>query len=95
MVAFEGPLARDVLERLGASGSRIRAIAINDYVVEIPVSDLLEHRVILAMRRDGKPMSVRDKGPLWIIYPWSDEPALKTEIHHSRSIWQLKQLVVE
>ena len=37
-------------------------------------------------------MSVRDKGPLWVMYPFSDAPALKTETNYSRCIWQLNRL---
>ena len=92
---FEGPAARDVMVRVGAAGTKVIATAINDYQVEIPFSDFSEIAVIFAMARDGKPISVRDKGPLWIIYPWSEQPELKTEVHHSRSIWQLKALEIK
>ena len=40
-------------------------------------------------------MGVRDRGPMWIIYPWSEHPEISDEIHHGRSIWQLESLVVE
>ncbi len=36
---FEGPLASDLMKRVGATGSRVKATAVNDYSVEIPVSD--------------------------------------------------------
>ncbi len=92
---FEGPLARNVLAAVGASGESVRASAINDYAVNIPLADFEQYDVIVALTRDGAPMRVRDKGPLWIIYPWSDHPQLRSEVHHSRSIWQLKALHVE
>ena len=93
--SFEGPSARDVMIRVGAAGTKVVASAINDYQVEIPFSDFSEIAVIFALARDGKPLGVRDKGPLWIIYPWSEQPELKTEIYHSRSIWQLKALEIK
>ena len=92
---FRGPLGRVLLERVGTTGSQLNATAINVYTVSIPVADFREHDVIIALTRDGKPMRVRDRGPLWVIYPWSDEPQLRTEVHHGRSIWQLKAIAVE
>jgi len=89
---FEGPLLRDVLKYAGANGKSIRAVAINDYAVTIPVTDALDHDVILAHTADGKRMRIRDKGPLWIIYPWSDKLELHDERIFTRSIWQLNRL---
>ncbi len=83
---FRGPLARDVLAAAGADGASIAASAINDYTVTIPMSDLRDYPVILAIERDGKALRVRDRGPIWVIYPWSEHPELVTEIVHGRSI---------
>jgi hypothetical protein len=41
---------------------------------------------------DGKTMSVRDKGPLWIIYPYDSSADYRTEVVYSRSIWQLDRI---
>lgn len=94
-IRFEGILVRDLLRAVGADGTSVRAVAINDYAIEIPTVDFEDYPVILALRRDGEYMRIRDKGPLWMIYPWQDNPELRTEIYHSRSIWQLKHLTVQ
>ena len=73
---FEGVSLKVLLERVGAFGDRIEAIALNDYKVEIPVSDFSRWPVILAYRANGALLRVRDKGPLWIVYPQDDFPAL-------------------
>jgi hypothetical protein len=44
--------------------------------------------------RNGASMTVRDKGPLWIIYPYDARRDYRTEIHYSRSVWQLEQIDV-
>jgi hypothetical protein len=95
VVEFRGPLARAVLHAAGASGTSVQATAINDYTVEIPITDFESHDVILAIARDGEAMRVRDRGPIWVIYPWGEHEELRTEVYHGRSIWQLSTLVVE
>jgi len=95
LVTFEGVLVRDILASLKHKGSQVAATAINDYTVKIPIKDFDDYNVILAYKMNGKVMNIRDKGPLWLIYPWTENPELKTELYHSRSIWQLKLLTVK
>lgn len=94
-VRFTGPLLRDVLAAAGASGTSIVAIALNDYRTEIPFADAVQHDVIVARLMNDKPMPVREKGPLFIIYPFDSKPALKAEAYYNRSAWQLHQLQVQ
>lgn len=91
---FSGPLLRDVLAASGAKGTAMRAVALNDYKVEIPVEDALRHKVLMATRLDGQPMSVREKGPLFIIYPYDESADLRSERYYSRSAWQLRKLEI-
>jgi hypothetical protein len=91
---FTGPLLRDVLAAAGASGTTLRAIALNDYWVEIPYDDVTRHDVLLARLLDDKPMAVRDKGPLFVIYPFDSRPELKSPIYYTRSAWQLRTIEV-
>ena len=68
--------------------------ALNDYRVDLPFDDTQRHAVLLARLLDDKPMSVRDKGPLFIIYPFDAEPSLRTTVYFSRSAWQLRSIEV-
>jgi hypothetical protein len=92
---FEGPLLADVLERVGARGDAIRAIALNDYAAEIPVTDLEMYPILLALRRNGKAMTVREKGPIWIIYPNPDPDRRHPGRQNHKSVWQLSRLHVQ
>lgn len=93
---FTGVLFDDLLAAVGARGiATVRATALNDYRVDIPREDLTDHRAMLAYLLDDKPMSVREKGPLVIIYPFDDEPELRTPVRYSRAIWQLKSLELQ
>ncbi|MCK6427152.1 MAG: hypothetical protein L6Q75_19000 [Burkholderiaceae bacterium] len=92
---FTGPLLRDVLNAVGASGSTLQAVALNDYKVALPVADCRTYPVLLARLLDDQPMPVREKGPLFIVYPFDSDAALRSERYYSRSAWQLKHLEVE
>ncbi len=94
-VTFTGPLLRDVLAASGAKGSKIVALALNDYKSEIPFDDALKHDVIIARLMNDKPMPVREKGPLFIVYPYDSKSELKSELYFNRSAWQLSTLTVQ
>ena len=90
---FTGVPLRDLLAAVGAPpGAVLKAVALNDYRVDIPTDDLTRNGAMLAYLLDDKPMSVREKGPLVIIYPFDDMPELRTAVHYSRAIWQLRSL---
>ena len=91
---FTGVELSDLLSVLGVNGSQLRASAVNDYAVDIPTDDAVEGGPIVAFLRNGERMSLRDKGPLWIVYPYDSSPEYRTEVIFSRSIWQLDRIEV-
>lgn len=94
-VRFEGvPLAK-LMDVVGAKGSSITAVALNDYTSMIPMEDFRKFNVILAVKLDGKYMTVREKGPLFVIYPYDSDPELQKQTYYSRSAWQVARLIVE
>lgn len=93
-VQFTGPLLSDVMNAVGAKGSVLMATAINDYTIAIPMDDVTGRKVIMARLIDGKAIPVREKGPLFVVYPFDSDAALRTSTFYERSIWQLKALEV-
>jgi hypothetical protein len=91
---FSGPLLSDLMAAIGASGSALRIIAVNDYAASMPWADIESVPVILAVRHNGETMSVRDKGPLFVIYPFDEYPELHDEVYFSRSVWQVAAIEV-
>ena len=67
-------------------------MALNDYQVEIPVSDFREAGLLIAYKRNGATMRIRDNGPLWIVFPFSQNEELLNRAYLARSIWQLRSL---
>jgi len=89
---FSGVPLHALLQHLDVTGSTIQAVALNDYAVSIPLSDAQIGGPIVAFAIDGQPIPRREKGPLWIIYPFDQSPEFRTETIYSRSIWQLNRL---
>lgn len=90
--SFTGVSMQALLAAVGSTGTVAKAIALNDYGVEIPVSDAVADGPIVAYLMDDQPMPVREKGPLWIIYPFDAKPEYRTEATYSKSIWQLSRI---
>jgi len=91
---FTGVSLKTFIDHLEVQDGNLSAVAINDYKVDIPVSDAVEDGPIIAYMRNGEVMSVRDKGPLWIVYPFDATEDYQAEVIYSRSIWQLDRIVV-
>lgn len=90
---FEGPRARDVFAAVGAPLDGVGAfVAANDYRVEIPLEDFVKYDVIFATSMNGKRLSLRDKGPIWIVYPMTDHQELRDPTYNARLIWQLVKI---
>jgi hypothetical protein len=82
------------LDSLGVTEGTIKATAINEYEVDIPVSDVVENGPVVAYSNNGQPMLRREKGPLWIVYPYDSDRAYQTKTIYNRSIWQLDRLEI-
>lgn len=91
-IAFTGVSLFTLVNEMGLNAAELSFVALNDYAVTIPLSDAVAGGPIIAYEMDGKPMSVRDKGPLWVIYPFDSKPVYQAEKYYSRSIWQLHRV---
>jgi hypothetical protein len=92
---FEGVSLYKLMDHVGAAGETVKAIALNDYSSVIPLSDVVEHGPILAFKTNGEYMSVRNKGPYFVIYPYDSSPDLQAQKYYARSVWQVTRLVVD
>jgi hypothetical protein len=96
VVEFVGPLARDAVAMMAAgTATSVHLVAANDYSIDIPLSDLTEFDVILALQADGKRLSLRDKGPIWLMYPLDDHQKLQDPVYNNRLIWQVTMIELQ
>ncbi|EKF42573.1 molybdopterin-dependent oxidoreductase [Nitratireductor indicus] len=91
---FTGVSLSVLLEALEAHGKILRMTALNEYAVDVPIAEAVDEGPILASRMNGNPITVRQKGPLWLIYPYDTNPEYKSEVTYSQSVWQLKSIDV-
>jgi hypothetical protein len=94
-VTFLGVPMSKLLDLVGARGTTLSVLALNDYATDIPISDFTTYPVILATKRDGNYMPVRDKGPLFIVYNYDSNVELQHQRFYSRSAWQVARMIVK
>ena len=91
---FEGVSLRRLLDVVGADGQNLTISALNDYSIDMPVSEARQVGPILAISRNAQPMAIRDKGPIWLVYPYDSDAKFRTKVIYSRSVWQLDRIAV-
>jgi len=94
-VTFTGVPMDKLMDAVGSKGTSVTVTALNDYATDSPIEDFKTHPVILATKRDGNYMPVRDKGPLFIVYNYDSKPELQHQRFYSRSAWQVARMVVK
>ena len=92
---FTGISLQKLMDYVGAKGTVVKVTALNDYTSVIPLSDFKKYNVILALKINGEYMRVRDKGPLFIVYPYDSAPELNNQVFYSRSAWQVSRMSIE
>lgn len=91
---FTGPTLWHVMSLVGVQSDKITAHALNDFTSTFPLDDWRSEQAIIAITHNGKPLSPRSKGPLWIVMPFDDHPDYKSEVILSRSVWSLYRITV-
>ena len=94
-VAYQGVLLRDLLRYVKARGKTLEISALNDFHTEISVRDAEKFNILLAYRREGVDLTMRDKGPFFVVFPFSDNSKLETEKRFTQSIWQVSHISVK
>ena len=93
-IRFSGVPFEVLQAALGMQGDEVVLRALNDYSVLTSAAVLVSKGAMVAFEIDGKPIPVREKGPFWIIFPWSARADLNDPGTHSLSIWQLQTIEI-
>lgn len=92
---FRGPLMSNLLDlwKVPADATTLHVVALNDYVVDVPIVDLRKYPVVFALEQDGKYMPVSTRGPAMLVYPYEDFK-FDTNIYNNYWAWQIKTIDV-
>lgn len=92
-IKFSGVLLRDLLEDAGLDDAQqIRVAALDGYHAIIPENDWRQWEVLVATRQDQQPITIREKGPLRIIYPLDLGGAVAESDMRVRWVWAIKSI---
>ncbi|WP_282176382.1 oxidoreductase [Vibrio nereis] len=91
---FIGVSAKEILKMTDTDQASLKVTALNDYWSTIPYSDIEQYNPIFAVKKNGDVMSIRDKGPVWVIYPLSQFDEMNNEVLHSRMVWQVRSVEI-
>ncbi|MQT13516.1 hypothetical protein [Segnochrobactrum spirostomi] len=89
---FSGPTLSAIAALGGRPVKEADVVALNDYSIVIPAQDWKKYTVVLASRHNGATMRVRDKGPLWVIYPLDTFSELEKQETNARMVWQVAHI---
>ena len=91
---YTGVMLRTLVDHLDLGGATVKLMALNDYAISFPLADATPDGPMLAYLIDGAQMSVREKGPIWVVYPYDSDIKFRTDQTFARSVWQLDRIEV-
>lgn len=92
---YSGPALSDVLAMAGLDAKSLRMQAANDYSVIIEREIIEADFPVIVTRIDGNTFTLRDRGPLWLMYPYDDYLRFRSETIFAASIWQLTDIFID
>ena len=93
LISFSGPSLRSLLDQAGISDGQLTLTAINDYEIQLSVDEIEDNAPIVATLMNGEPISRREKGPYWVVYPFDADKKYQQEEVYALSIWQLSSIL--
>ena len=92
-VRFEGPLLSSLIEHLQIRGDTLVVTGLDGYSTRVSLAESDAMRAMLAHRGNGKPLNVREFGPLLLLYP--EGHGLSSQQRLFRTVWQVTRIDVE
>ncbi len=94
-VTWEGVRISTLMEYLKTDSMEFKASALDGYEIMFKGVDIEKYPVIIAYKRDGEYMSVRELGPFWIMFPFDDyKKEFSFAEHRALAVWQLNQIEI-
>ena len=92
---YRGPTLKSVLAAQQVdSASAIDVAALNGYQQRVDLSLFAKVLLTLVRYQDDKPLTRRNKGPLWLLVPLSAHPDMDVSAIHNNMVWQVIRIEV-
>lgn len=85
---FSGPLMVDAIKQVCPSAEKIYLRSLDQYSVMVDLTKVAKYEPILALKIDGKPLTIREKGPIWVMID-TDGFKLPVRSLDNMFVWQL------
>ena len=92
---YTGPKLESLLAYLGAKGDKVKVTALDDYTSELSRADIKKFGVILATLENGKQLTLDDRGPFFVVFPFNDYKELQHDLYYNMSVWQVMLIEAE
>lgn len=96
LVRYRGVLMRDLLSlwQVAVDAQTVQVTALNDYKIDIPISDFRQYPVLFALQADGVYLQPDYRGPAMLVYP-IDQYAFDLIAVQRKWIWQIKTIDIQ
>lgn len=95
MQVFEGVSGKVFAEKFFGDAELVRAIALDNYIIEIPAEVFETEPVMIATRLNGESMEPSKKGPFWIMFDFDASPTSRHSEYRNYAVWQLVEIEIE
>ena len=93
---FRGPSAYALIDQIGRAGANVvRLSSANEFFIDVDIAELADYGVILAIEVDDKRLTMRDRGPIWLMYPVDQFEELQNPSMNNRLIWHLQTIELQ
>ena len=94
-ITFSGPTLKALLTRYNITEGELNLYASNRYQIQVPWDYIEDTTPIIANRMNGSPFSRRQRGPLWLIFPFDSDDRYQSYEVSAMSIWQLISMEID
>ena len=92
---YRGPTLKAMLAAQGLKDvTHVRVTGLNGYQQQFDLAPFAEVPLTLVRYQDDKPLTRRNKGPVWLLMPFSEYPEFDVSPIHSFMVWQLVRIEV-
>lgn len=93
---WSGISLKYIAQNLGATETSIvELVALNDYIISIPMKSINSYNPVLASRFNGKTIPIRNKGPLILIYPFDKYKEINIPLYQDYTIWMIHEIRIK